>query len=133
VTVRFNGAPKLEGVYFLGNAPGANSSVFLGDDNLIVYYPTGAAGWGREFDGVLTAPWSLRLRCGSVPFGVGTNGFGFSISGIVGLVVVVEASTNLDNPIWSALATNTLTSGSAYFSDPQWTDYPTRFYRLRSP
>ena len=30
-------------------------------------------------------------------------------------------------------ATNTLTGGTAYFGDPQWTNYPGRFYRLRSP
>jgi hypothetical protein len=47
--------------------------------------------------------------------------------------LVVEACTNLANPIWSPLATNTLSNGSSYFSDPQWTNYPTRFYRLRSP
>ena len=34
------------------------------------------------------------------------------------MTVVVEASTNLANPTWTPLATNTLTSGSAYFSDP---------------
>jgi len=32
---------------------------------------------------------------------------------------------------WPPLATNTLTSGSCYFSDPQWTNYPGRYYRLR--
>jgi hypothetical protein len=26
----------------------------------------------------------------------------------------------------------TLTGGSSYFSDPDWTNYPGRFYRLRS-
>ena len=31
------------------------------------------------------------------------------------------------------LQTNTLSSDSLYFSDPQWTNYPARFYRLRSP
>ena len=62
-----------------------------------------------------------------------TNGFGFTISWATNIPVVVEASTNLANPIWSPLATNTLTSGSSYFSDPQWTNYPARFYRLRSP
>jgi hypothetical protein len=45
----------------------------------------------------------------------------------------VEACTNLANPTWIPLATKTLTNGSSYFSDPQWTDYPGRFYRLRSP
>ena len=46
--------------------------------------------------------------------------------------VVVDATTNLANTNWLPLGTNTLTSGSAYFSDPQWTNYPTRFYRVRS-
>jgi hypothetical protein len=46
---------------------------------------------------------------------------------------VVEASTDLINPTWSPVNTNTLTDGSSYFSDPDWTNYATRFYRLRSP
>ena len=49
------------------------------------------------------------------------------------MTVVVEACTNLANPAWHPIGTNTLISGSAYFSDPQWTNYPARFYRLRSP
>jgi hypothetical protein len=66
-------------------------------------------------------------------FGVQTNGFGFIISWATNIPVVVEASTDLANPNWSPVATNTLTGGSAYFSDPQWANYPVRFYRLRSP
>jgi len=46
---------------------------------------------------------------------------------------VVEACTNLVNPVWSALGTTTLIGGASYFGDPQWTNYPTRLYRLRSP
>jgi hypothetical protein len=45
----------------------------------------------------------------------------------------VETSTSLADPIWTPVGTNTLTSGSAYFSDPQWTNYPARFYRIRLP
>ncbi|MGO8674914.1 MAG: hypothetical protein ACLQVX_03465 [Limisphaerales bacterium] len=37
------------------------------------------------------------------------------------------------SPTRIPLATNTLTSRSAHFSDPQWTNYPARFYRLRRP
>ena len=66
-------------------------------------------------------------------FGVGTGGFGFIISWANNLPVVVEACTNLAAPVWSPLATNTLTGDSSYFSDPQWTNHPNRFYRLRSP
>ena len=78
-----------------------------------------------------------------------SNRFGFNITGGSNLVIVVEACTNLANPTWSPLATNILTTSLsytyttngakmstnsfAYFSDPQWTNYPARFYRLRSP
>ncbi len=66
-------------------------------------------------------------------FGVRTNQFGFNITGTSGLAVVVEACTNLANPMWFPLQTNTLTGDSFYFSDPEWTNYPARLYRLRSP
>ena len=45
----------------------------------------------------------------------------------------MEARTNLADPVWSPLETNTLSGGSFYFSDPEWTNYPVRFYRVRSP
>ena len=64
-------------------------------------------------------------------FGGQKSKFGFNINWTSNQVVVVEASTNLIN--WQPVQTNTLTTGSAYFSDPQWTNYPGRFYRLRSP
>jgi hypothetical protein len=63
----------------------------------------------------------------------GANCFGFTITGSSNLVIVVEACTNLANPIWSPLGTNSLTGGSYYFSDPQWTNYSAHFYRFRSP
>ena len=66
-------------------------------------------------------------------FGIQTNGFGFNIAGNTNATVVVEACTNMINPVWVAVQTNILTSGSIYFSDPRWTNYPVRFYRLRSP
>ena len=59
--------------------------------------------------------------------------FGFIISWATNVPVVVEACTNLANPVWFPLQTNTLTGGSFYFSDSQWTNYPARFYRFRSP
>jgi hypothetical protein len=66
-------------------------------------------------------------------FGVRTNRFGFTIAGYSNVVVVVDACTNLNQPVWAALKTNTLAGGSAYFSDPDWTNYRGRFYRLRLP
>ena len=65
--------------------------------------------------------------------GVGINGFGLTVTGTNGLAFVIEASANLTDLTWVPLATNTLTGGTSYFSDPQWTNYPGRFYRLRLP
>jgi hypothetical protein len=57
------------------------------------------------------------------------GGFGFTISWATNASVVVEAATNLANPVWIPVSINTLTGGTSYFSDPQWTNYPMRFYR----
>jgi hypothetical protein len=93
------------------------------------------AGWA-EFTtntGVPTALWTLPyplILNGSS--GVQANQFGFTISWATNVPVVVEASTDLSNPVWTPIATNTLTGGASYFNDPQWTNNPARFYRIRS-
>jgi hypothetical protein len=109
-------------------------------NNAIVYYLPGTTGWGyfSANYGIPTALWNPQVQTSGANFGVLTNGFGFTITGTGGLVIVVEACTNLASPLWTPMGTNTLTgnrfiSGSSYFSDPQWTNYLGRFYRLRSP
>jgi hypothetical protein len=82
--------------------------------------------------------WNPQAQTSDGNFGVRTNHFGFNITGSSNLVIVVEACTNLSNPVWSPVATNTLntfigTNGTSYFSDPRWTNYSRRFYRFRSP
>ena len=64
--------------------------------------------------------------------GVLTNRFGFTISWATNISVVVESCTNFTSPVWVPVATNILVSGSAYFSDANWTNSPDRYYRLRS-
>jgi hypothetical protein len=66
-------------------------------------------------------------------FGVRTNVFGFNDAWASGKLVVVDACTNLANPIWSPLKTNTLSGDTLYFSDPQWSNYPARTYCVRVP
>ena len=125
---------SLTGIYFKGNAPSGGASVFNGDNNATVYYLPGTVGWGADFGGRPTALWFLpnpMILTGS-SFGLKTNRFGFIISWATNIPVVVEACTDLANPIWSPVGTNTLTSGSSCFSDTAWTNYPGRFYRLRS-
>jgi hypothetical protein len=128
---------QLTGVYFQGNAPGLASSVFGAfqqpPDPAIIYYLPGAVGWDTMFGGLPTQFWQPQVQSGDASFGVRGNQFGFNINWASGMTVVVEATTNLTNPAWHSELTNVFTSNSFYFSDPQWTNYPNRFYRIRSP
>jgi hypothetical protein len=123
---------NLTGVYFKGNAPAVALDAFLGD-KATVYHLPGTTGWGASYDGLPTVVWNPQAQLAGDSFGVRTNKFGFAITGSSNITVLVEASTDLAKPDWSALSTITLTGGSSYFSDPQWTNYPSRYYRLRSP
>jgi BspA type Leucine rich repeat region (6 copies) len=131
----FYNCPNLKAVYFQGNAPAPNydSSVFQSDTNATVYYLPGTTGWGPIFDFRPTAVLLLQAQTGDGNFGVRNNQFGFNVTWAGGQTVVVEATTNLANPVWTPLATNALVSGTNYFSDPQWTNYPARYYRVRTP
>ncbi len=100
---------------------------------MIIYYLPGTTGWGPTFADRPTALWLPAMQTSDTSFGIQTNQFGFNIQWASGQTVVVEACTNLYNPNWQSLQTNTLTTGTSYFSDPQWANYPDRFYRLRSP
>ena len=90
-------------------------------------------GWTMNTGFLHIVPWNPQAQTGDGSFGVRTNQFGFNITGNSNLVVVVETSASLADPSWSPVATNILTSGLSYFSDPQWTNYPSRFYRLSMP
>ena len=111
---------SLLGIFFQGSPPQLGPFPFYGDSSVIFYYLPGAAGWSPQ---VLTSDSS---------FGVRTNKFGFDIAGTSGLSIIVEACTSLDKPVWMPVSTYTLAGGTTYFSDPQWLNYPARFYRLRS-
>jgi hypothetical protein len=131
----FGNCTNLTGIYFMGDAPSLASAVFVGDAQATVYYLPGTTGWGNfaQSTSVATVLWNPQVQTGDASFGVRTNQFGFTTTSTNTLVVVVEACTNLANPLWSPLQTNAITAGSIYFSDPKWTNYPARFYRLRSP
>jgi hypothetical protein len=53
--------PSLTSVYFQGNAPNADSSVFIADTNATAYYLPGTTGWGTMFGGCPTMLWSNAL------------------------------------------------------------------------
>ena len=124
---------NLAGIYFKGNAPATDGYTFARALNATVYYLPGTTGWGPAFGGRPTALWQPQVQTGEGSFGVRTNRFGFNIAWASGMIVVVETCTNLTNPLWSPLQTNTLAGDSFYFSDPAWTNYSRRFYRVRWP
>jgi PKD repeat protein len=97
----FSYCSSLTSVYFEGNAPSADSSTFDGD-SATAYYLPGTTGWSTNYYGLPTALWTLPypiILTGTSGFGVQPNGFSFDISWATNLSIVVEACTNLSNPI----------------------------------
>ena len=124
---------NLISIYFKGNAPGLGRWVLSYDENVTVYRLPGTSGWGSSLDYRPVVLWNPLMQASGPSFGVLSNQFGFNITGTTNIPIVVEASANLASASWTALEACTLTNGSVYFSDPAWTNYRARFYRIRSP
>ncbi len=131
----FGNCSSLTGVFFAGNAPTTVGSIVFYADSATVYYLPGTTGWSLflseiSIPGVL---WNPTIQTTNASFGVQTNHFGFNITGKANIPIVVEACTNLASPVWVPLQSASLTNGSFYFNDPQWTNYPGRFYGIGWP
>jgi len=138
-TGAFNWCQDLRSVFFRGNAPttgvsywGSND-VFHASSLVMVYYLPGTTGWGDTLAGVPAVLWNPQIQTSDASFGVGPNGFEFNIVGTPDIPLVIEASIDLAAQSWIALQSCTLTNGLVRFNDPQWANYPGRFYRIRSP
>ncbi len=131
--VAFVGCMSLPGLYFEGNAPSVGLNSFAGDTTTTVYYLPGTTGWTSTFGGRPTRLWNPKAQTTDDSFGVRQDRFGFNVNGTANIPLVIEACTDLTAPAWVPLQTCTLTNGSIYFSDPQWTNFVLRFYRIRSP
>lgn len=126
----FGDCTSLTNIVFLGDAPILVTRSFYGVPGPVYYY-YGASGWGTTYDGVPTVMLGAPAPQISGNFSVQSNQFSFTVSGVPLQAVVVEASTNLVN--WQPIWTNTLFGSSTNFTDPQWTNYPSRFYRACTP
>ena len=92
----------LTSVRFIGNAPTVGADVFYAAPNVTVYYIAGKAGWGASFARRPTALWaSVEPPTGPVN------------------TLELQVTTNLTNPIWIPVATNSLPKSG-----------PRQFYRL---
>ena len=132
----FYSCTALRGVYFRGNAPSVQQGSFPTTGYLpYAYYLTGTIGWAAfsATTGIPSVLWNPQVQTGYASFGVHANQFGFHITGTADIPIVVESCTNLARAVWTPLQTCTLTNSLVYFSDPTWTNYPNRIYRIRSP
>jgi hypothetical protein len=130
---------NLHQAVFQGNAPSVNGGDGSADDTVFyldsgtAYFLPSTAGWSDTFGGWPTAVWyqpQPQILGVGYGFGVQSNGFRFTISWATNTAVVAEASTNLLD--WTPVSTNTLVNGTNAFGDSTWTNYPQRFYRVRS-
>jgi hypothetical protein len=130
----FSYCDSLTSVFFTGNAPTADSSVFTGDaSNPVIYYLPGTTGWSSPFASRQALLWNPLIQSTGTNFGIQNDQFGFNITGTFYIPIVVEACTNLGNPVWTPLKTLTITNGLVYFSEPMQTNNSGRFYRISSP
>jgi hypothetical protein len=129
----FSECSSLKQLLFEGNAPGIGANVFYNDYFATIFYLPGTTNWTSTFGGRPTVLWNPMIQTGGSSFGIRTNRFGFNITGTTNIPIVVDACTSLANPAWIPLQSCNLTNGSLYFSDPDWTNYPARLYRVRWP
>ncbi len=111
----------------------ANGKYAVAVNSGIVMGEGGISQVDAAFGYFLAPPTDPRVVTNDGNFGIRANLFGFTIAGYTNALVAVDACTNLASPIWQPVQTNTLTGGSAFFSDSNWLNHPERFYRLRLP
>ncbi len=129
----FADCPQLESVYFKGAPPlEYEYDLFSNSEQVVVYHLPDVEEWGTNFSQRPTALWRPSIRSEMLhdhEAGV----FEFEINWVSGMEVVVEAKDDLADDDWEELEAIYLEGNTEHFSDPDWRDYPRRFYRLRMP
>ena len=129
----FSDCPNLSSIYLMGAENSVIAPYFVWIPTNAVAMPTAyyLPGANLSFvSGIPTAPWLPQILARDGSFGFQANQFSFNIAWASGWNVEVDACTDLAQAAWSPVAYSTITNGLSYFSDPQWTNYPSRFYRL---
>ncbi|MEI8206086.1 MAG: leucine-rich repeat protein [Kiritimatiellales bacterium] len=128
----FSGCGSLQQITFRGGVPDISGSPFANSPATVFYRP-GLSGWEETFGGRPAKVWNPVIQSTGSAFGMRASGFNFAVSGDNGTPVIVESVTNLTGGVWMAIATNFINDGVLNFSDPQATNTPEKFYRLRMP
>jgi hypothetical protein len=138
-SMAFAGNAGLNNVFFLGNAPayggGPDAPVYVFDYfyKATAYYLPGTTGWSSTYQGIPAVLWNPLIQTTNGNFGVQNNQFGFNITGTTNISIVVQACTNLANPVWTPLTNVTLTNGLFHFSEPVQPNTPARYYGIGFP
>jgi hypothetical protein len=138
-TGAFMGCGNLISVLFGGNAPiegifwAVDHTAFRFDDFATVYYLPGTTGWGDTYAGRPAMLWGSQGQGPDPGPAMQPDGFAFTIRGPANTSVLIEATTDLAGQSWAPVQTCTLTNGVLRFLDLESSNYPARFYRVRSP
>ena len=132
------GATATNGAEFSGSNTIAREVALTGlDANTIYHYRM--VGRNRIFQYGYGNDMTFTTACTNKPMlSIATtnteiNNFGFNINWGSGRIIVVDTCTNLFNPIWVPLQTNTLLGNSLEYIEEYRTNSKERFYRIRSP
>ena len=129
----FQGCTVLTNVFFRGDAPSADASVFVSDNDATAYYLAGTQGWSNMFAGLPAVLWNPVIQASGADFGVKQGQFGFDVIGTANIPIVVQSSPSLPGSQWVPLTNVALTNGFFQFSEPVQADPPPRYYRISSP
>jgi hypothetical protein len=93
-----------------------------------VYYMPGTTGWGATFGGLPAVLWNVQIS----RVRRSTNQIDFVVYGPENVYVVIQACTNLANPVWVRVQSVPLTYGFGDFSEPIQANTAGRYYRISS-
>jgi len=125
-------------LFCTGNAPPSSPNGFNSFPALYgatAYYLAGTSGWNTFSTNTACqiVEWNPPTLTNNGNTVILSNQFGFSITGTTNLPIVIEASSNLATGTWTPVQSCIITNGSIYFTDPSWTNYPSRFYKVTLP
>ena len=129
----FQSCYGVQEIYFRGNAPSVGNGVFLAMPYATVYYFPGTTNWSSFLGGRPTALWDPHILTDDPTFGMSAGRFGFTVTNMVDIRVIIEATTNLAGTNWTQVQNSTTLNQSLHFSEPDWATLSKRFYRLSSP
>lgn len=129
----FNTCPNLKSLNFQGNAPVEGASLFVNSKIVTLYVTFSATGWGATYGGRPVQVLNPLLSVGTISSADRAVEFPFSINSATDQSYIIEACTDLLNPVWVSIGSAPTVLGSGTFVDLDRTNFPARFYRVRTP